>query len=493
MNRKWKYLSIVFFTGICVTALEVASARLISPYFGSTIYVWGGAIGTALFALAIGYWLGGVVIDRDPKDRVVAIVLLCAAVTTLIIPWMYQATTQSLSHWSALQHIPVSLGVILSMVILFFVPIMTLGMISPMVLRLSMSSVERLGSWSGALSGMATCGSILGTFIAAYATIPLIGTRWTIFASGTLLLFLSGYVALPSKRVRGVTVLLLLLTAVNISYQPFVARAGVVAEQESAYQLVQVIKQENTRFLVHDAALGVQSLYTPGTAYTNSPYDVFGLLPYLVTGQEQRRSVLLLGLGGGNIVRLFEEHLGSQFSFDITAVEIDPVVVDMARKYFDLDQLDVRVVIDDARHFLPNDTHQYDIIVIDAYTHETQIPVMLATQEFFQQTRQHLAPGGVMGINALAFQESRFLPKFLTTIRSVFPDVREATFTPGSLNHFIVAGESIDSDHVPKKLDSILQPYRDSALIRLTKVTPTPDIYTDDRSDLDLRVKPFLQ
>lgn len=493
MNKHWKYLGIVFFVGVCVTALEIASARLISPYFGSTIYVWGGAIGTALFALAIGYWLGGMVIDRYPSPKPLALILLCAAISTMVIPWMYQTTTYSLSHWSALQHIPVSLAVMLSMLVLFFIPILALGMVSPMVLKLTMTSVERLGSWSGLLSGVATFGSIVGTFLASYATIPLLGTRWTIYMAGALLFILSAIVSIPRKRMSVLSAVLLASTAMQIAGVPFVARVGVAAEKESAYQLVQVIKQKDTRYLVHDAAHGVQSLYTPGTSYTKSPYDVFGLLPYLIESKEKKLSVLLLGLGGGNIVRLFEEHLGNQFSFDITAVEIDPVVVQMAKQYFDLDQLDVKIVIDDARHFLRNDKNSYDIVVIDAYTHETQIPVMLATQEFFQQVQSRLQPGGVLGINAFAFRESRFLPKFLNTLSSVFPDVREATFTPDSLNHFVVAGESINPELVPKKLDSVLQQYRDSALVRLTKVSGGSDIYTDDRSDLDIRVKPFLQ
>lgn len=493
MNIKLKYLSIVFFTGVCVTALEIASARLISPFFGSTIYVWGGAIGTALLALAIGYWLGGTIIDRMPTNRVLSAVLFLSAVTTLLIPWMYQATTKLLSQWSAAENIPVAVGVMVSMSILFFIPLMAMGMVSPMALKLSMSSVEKIGSWSGALSGVATFGSIIGTFASAYGTIPLLGTRWTIYASGAILFILSVFIAALPKRVQMLGMLLLLLTGINIAIHPFIPRSGLAAEKESAYQLVQVIEQEKTRLLIHDAGLGVQSLYTPGIAYTNSPYDVFGLLPYLADNPDDRRSVLLLGLGGGNIVRLYEEHLAGQFTFDITAVEIDPVVVDMANQYFDLEQLTVNVAIDDARHFLRFDKQTYDIIIIDAYTHETQIPVMLATREFFQQTREHLSPGGVLGINALAFPESRFLPKFLSTIKSIYPDVREATFTPGALNHFVIAGESLDVNQVPAQLDPILQPFRDSALVRLKAVEPGTEFYTDNRSDLDLRVKPFLE
>lgn len=493
MFSKAKSLLVVFIVGICITALEIASARLISPYFGSTIYVWGGAIGSVLFALSVGYWLGGKIIDTKPEPRVISWVLILAGTTTLLIPWMYQTTTYALSHWSALKHIPVSVGVILSMIVLFFLPVLAMGMISPMVLRLSAKSVNNVGSWSGLLSGVATFGSIVGTFGAAYGTIPVLGTRWTIMMSAVLIYILSMIVSLPPKKVSMAMVLGVLVTGGLIIQTTFIPRPGLAAEKESAYQLIQVLEQNGTRFLVHDAGRGAQSIYTPGEFYTKSAYDVFGLLPYLAGGQEKKRSVLLLGLGGGNMVKIYKQLLEPEFSFDITAVEIDAAVVATAKEYFAIDEVEFTTVVDDARHYLRSSDKKYDIIIADAYTHETQIPAMLATTEFFSQIREHLNTGGVLGINALAFQESRFLPKFLATIAAVFPDVRETPFIPGSLNHFIVAGEKIDLSRVPVKMQEVVEPYRDLALVHLQQVTAGGDVYTDDRTDLDLRVRPFLE
>lgn len=493
MLSKAKSWIVVFIVGICITALEIASARLISPYFGSTIYVWGGAIGSVLFALSVGYWLGGKIIDRKPEPRILSWVLIFSGATTLVIPWMYQTTTYALSHWSALKHIPVSVGVILSMVVLFFLPVVALGMISPMVLRLSMKSVQNVGSWSGLLSGLATFGSIIGTFGASYITIPMFGARWTILVSAALLFALSVAVAWPPKKVSLAILVAVLVTAGLITQTSFVPRPGLAAEKESAYQLIQVLEQNGTRFLVHDAGRGAQSIYTPTEFYTKSAYDVFGLLPYLASGQQNKRSVLLLGLGGGNMVKMYKQLLEPEFSFDITAVEIDTAVVAMAKQYFNIDSVEFTTVVDDARHYLRTSDKKYDIIIVDAYAHETQIPAMLATTEFFAQIRERLNTGGVLGINALAFEESRFLPKFLATIAAVFPDVREAPFIPNSLNHFIVAGENIDPSRVPAKMQEVIEPYRGLALIHLQRVSAGGDVYTDDRTDLDLRVRPFLE
>ena len=255
---------------------------------------------------------------------------------------------------------------------------------------------------------------------------------------------------------------------------------------------MQVLDREQKRYLVYDAGRGAQSVYTPGEQYSGTPYDIFGMLPYMSHGETNHRSVLLLGLGGGNMIKLYKEVMEPEFTFDITAVEIDSTVVEVAKKYFDTNADDFITVVDDARHYLRLDDQRYDIIIVDAYTHETQIPTMLATTEFFQLISQHLNPDGVLGINAMAFTESRYLPKFLSTIAHVFPDVRETTFTPTSLNHFIVAGQAVDTSRIPPSMNEFTEPFRASALAYFRKVESSTDIYTDDRTDLDIRVRPFL-
>jgi spermidine synthase len=488
---KWKSLFLVFGVGLCITALEVASARLIAPFYGSTIYVWGGAIGTVLFALAIGYWLGGKVIDQRPRPEVVSWTLIVAGVTTVLIPWMYSFVISAVQRFETVVSVPIALSVTVTMGALFVVPIVALGMISPMMLRLTTTSIKDVGSWSGLLSGSATTGSIVGTFLSAYWTIPFFGTRMTIVVAGALLLVLSMiWHRQPISR-TSVMFGVLVLTSALVTQTPFLPRRGLAAERQSAYQLVQVVEQRGTRYLLHDTGRGTQSVYTPGSSITNGPYDIFGYVPFMVQSEQRTRNVLLIGLGGANMPRLYEQLLGDTFQFSITAVEIDPVVVSMAKKYFALDELDVNVVVDDARHFLRTTDKKYDIIIVDAYTHETQIPPMLATQEFFQQTKERLKPGGVLAINALAFSESTYLPKFLSTIATVYPDVRETPFAEGALSHFIVAGESLGVSGVPTIMPTELQRYRETVTQRLRSVTPTGDIYTDDRTDLDIRVQPF--
>lgn len=492
MNRKNAILT-VFIVGICITAIEVASARIIAPFFGSTVYVWGGAIGTVLTALAVGYWAGGKLIDRRPALSTISMTIRVAGFFVLIIPWIYGGVLWSLTNWTNHAHLPVGLMVVGAILALFFIPVMGMGMVSPMVLRMSLKNVDQAGSWSGLLSGVATLGSIIGTFISAYWTIPTFGSRFTVLGAAVLLLAISIQSIKRSPKILSVMIVALLLTGGIIASTPFVSRAGLVWAKESAYQLVQVIKQNDQRFLIHDAAQATQSLYQPSPAYLPTLYDVFGLLPYVSTNHDHHRSLLLIGLGGGNMVRLYEQAMEKDFDIDITAVEVDPAVVTAARKYFDLDTLKLRVIVDDARHYLRGSETKYDIIIVDAYTHETQIPPMLATKEFFTQVRDHLQPGGVLGINAFVQPGSRYFPKLASTVAASFPDVRTAPFIPGSLNQFVIAADDLNLTPKSETMNPIIRPYLSGTIAHLRRVQPSPDIYTDDRTNLEILVRPFLR
>lgn len=491
MNKRISFV-IVFVSGIAVTALEIASARLAAPYFGSTIYVWGGAIGTVLAALALGYWLGGKVIDRIYAPKVVTWVLLVAATTIELIPLFSTQVNTNLLHAANAWHSPIGFIIVVSMLSLFFIPLVCLGMMSPMILRLSLTTVEEAGGWSGALSGGATFGSIVGTFLAAYWTIPFFGTRATIVMAGAVLFLLAFMTSKIQKRVSVLVGALVLLSAVQASVTQLTPRAHVVWAKESPYQYVQTVEVDGVRYLVHDAAMATQSSYAPAAPNGPGPYDIFAVLPFLTGQTNQHRSVLLLGLGGGNMVRTFQRELGTQFTFDITAVEIDPVVIQAAQQYFGLQKHEANLVVDDARHYLRTTDKQYDIIIVDAYTHEMQIPPMLATREFFQEIHDHLNPNGLLGMNAFVTPGSRYIEKLRSTITSVFQDVRDVPFARNSPNHLIVAGQSINVDRLPRQLAPTMTVDVPSAIERMTVVSPGGPIYTDDRTDLELRVRPFV-
>lgn len=146
------------------------------------------------------------------------------------------------------------------------------------------------------------------------------------------------------------------------------------------------------------------------------PYSRFMLATALV--EPQPRRVLLIGLGGGGLNRFLRQAYPEA---QLTTVELDQVVFDMAREHmgFVPDERDV-VHIEDGRAFLKNKADRWNWIFVDAYRDST-VPPHLKTQEFYQLLKDHLEPGGVVAFNL--HSGSRLLASDLTTLRSVFREV----------------------------------------------------------------------
>jgi spermidine synthase len=116
-------------------------------------------------------------------------------------------------------------------------------------------------------------------------------------------------------------------------------------------------------------------------------------------GQKTLKDVLVLGCGAGSVVEIVR----GQYSKDcsITAVEIDPVVIELARKYFLLDRVrGLEVVCTDARAFVGSCTRRFDLIVVDLFV-DDQVPAPFRTREFLESLRKLLAPEGWLVFNAI--------------------------------------------------------------------------------------------
>ena len=159
-----------------------------------------------------------------------------------------------------------------------------------------------------------------------------------------------------------------------------------------------------------------QDVQHPDRIVMNYPQMMLGSLFV----KPEPKSVLIIGLGGGTIPRALHE-LVPQARIDV--VEIDPAVVKVARRYFDLGNNSALNVIEaDGRVQVKKalrEQKSYDLIMLDAFDHE-YIPEHLLTQEFLQEVRALLAPGGVLAANT--FSSSRLYDHESTTYASVFPE-----------------------------------------------------------------------
>jgi len=481
-------LSVSFLSGMSIMAIEVTSARLLAPHFGTSSFIWTNVIGVVMIALSLGYYFGGKLADSQPYTHVLLRIILLAAALFLVIPWVLKplafAVTYILASFPAT--IVIFIGSLLVALILFAIPLLLLGMVSPYIIRLYSQEASGVGSAAGLIFAISTMGSIVGTFLPTLLMIPLLGSRLTISIFALILVIITLF-GLVQKKLWLLFLLFLILPYTYFDKQRIKDINGLVYETESAYQYIAVEEREGGyQALVFNEGLGTQSLYHPDTVLTdNRYYDNWNLIPYLLI--KKQPEILILGLAGGTISRSLHYYFPHA---RITGVEIDNKVIETATRFFELEQPNLNIVNQDGRIFLEHSNQKYDFIVVDVYNNELYIPWTMTTQEFWQVVHDHLEPTGVMAININASsQQSDILVTMANTIASVFTEVTVIPHGETSWNYIVLAGEqSLDfsslSNLVDKNELTLLVP---DFLKRMYYVhySSDYDIMTDDKAPIE--------
>ncbi|QBD79943.1 spermine synthase [Ktedonosporobacter rubrisoli] len=440
--QDWLLIILVFVAGAASLAVEMAASRLLAPYFGTSLFVWANLIGLILLYLTIGYYVGGRIADRYPYPSafygltIVAALLICA-----IPPLSRPILSWSLSAF-ATYSISVFYGSLVSVILLFALPMILLGCVSPFAIRLRVEQIGKSGRTAGLLYAISTAGSIVGTFVPVLVLIPNIGTYRTFLVFAVALLLVAVVGLIVSQRNRGqdgrkavlkslllflllIPMLLSLLALRGPIKPPSGTNGGgvLISEHESAYNYIQVVQARGETQLVMNEGLGIHSIYDPTHVLTNGPWDYFMVTPYFNNPPfmpQQVRQVCIVGLGAGTIPREFSAAYGP---IPIDGVEIDGEIVKLGRQYFGMREPNLNVIVQDGRYFLQTTQKKYDVIGIDAYQ-QPYIPFQMTTSEFFQLVRSHLTPTGVATINVgRTSQDFRLVNALAQTMHTVFPNV----------------------------------------------------------------------
>jgi spermidine synthase len=466
---------LVFGAGTGTLATEISASRLLAPFFGSSTVVWANLIGLVLASLALGYWLGGRLADRRPSARLLGAIVLAAAVMVAAVPFLSRplldATARGLDELSA----GAVLGSFFGTLLLFAPPVVALGIVSPFAIRLAIDDVGSAGAVAGRLYALSTAGSLLGTFLPALVTIPLVGTQRTLIGSAVVLAasatVLLGRRALP----------LVVAVAALLAIPPGTVKAtdGVLYEHESPYQYIQVVERDGVRRLYLNEGIAVHSLWRRDTVLTGGIWDAFLAVPLLLERPPERLAVL--GNAGGTVARAFGTYYPQ---VEIDGVEIDPAVSDAGRRYLGLGDNSRLTVHDaDARPFLRRTDERYDLVYVDAY-HQPYVPFYLATREFFALVRERLRPGGLVALNVATVPEDRRLVRGLTsTLAREFPHVR--VWPVLRFNH-VVVGLTRPPPAGPRVAPSReLEPLVRLLARDLRPAGPLEDAWTDDRAPVE--------
>lgn len=471
--------TVIFISGGAILALELLASRIMTPYFGVSLYIWTGILSITLISLALGYWAGGKfagsakapAVDRlnqmyalMPAVAALAIVAACLAYPHLFAP---------LAGWSLIA------GAFAACVILLFLPLVATSAMNPLLVAIALHGRARHTGDAGAgrVFFMSTIGSVAGVLVTAFAMTPYLTNFVATLAVALTLALLSLAMALTSsvrlaaRPVVAATALVAAAASLLLLWQADaytgrsqpVAYAGrtwqVEASFGSLFGTVKILKSrpedDNGEFLriYFQDGLTQNTVDSSGRSMSFYTYALEALAYAYRPGM---RSALVLGLGAG-IVPMQLARRGVA----VDVVEIDAASLRVAREFFGFDPERVRLHHADARAFVHDCPQRYDVVVVDLF-HGDGTPDYLVTREFFRGLKNCLAPGGAAVFNTFAdLERPASYAHFLATLHAELPALtlyRPDWENAVRLNSFVVAGAQalpaparITLDYVPPR------------------------------------------
>lgn len=531
---------VVAISGMATLGSEIAAARLLAPAFGSSTVIWANTIAIVLVALALGAWIGGRIADSGPNPhRMFALMLGGAgllALTPILATPLLGAGVEALDEINA----PGFFGSLVAVLLLVATPLALLGAVTPYAVRLALDEVEasgddaiaRAGRTAGRLSALATGGSLVGTFLAALAMIPLLGTRRTflLFALSLAIVAAWGLLATTARHepnapdededagaeaprrgypITFAIVVPLAIVALFVLPAPTIKAAGsaerLLEERETNEQYARVLQSaDGTRIMELGEGHAIHSLWRQGTVMTGLYWDELLALPHL-SGRSPRR-VLILGNAGGTAATAMR---ALDPNVVVDAVDYDAQLAELGRRWFGLGGDRLNLKTGDARVELRRSEPGYDAILVDAYR-QPYIPFHLSTREFFTLARERLAPGGVVIVNVGHPAGDDELEKVLAAtmraagLRSVLRDPAQSLNTqlvgsatdldPAALQRAAAlaegrsaTGEGVRAPATPADLAQLAGTMRETAA-RLEPARRGGPVYTDDKAPVELLI-----
>jgi spermidine synthase len=474
MSRPIAYL-VVFVSSCCTLILELVAGRILAPFIGVSLYTWTSIIGVVLAGISLGNYLGGRIADRWPERRTLGILLVAGGLASLaILPLINIATaiptgdlidpSNRLGGVLSLDRAALLiLRIVVITTLIFFPPSFILGMVSPVVIKLTLRDLAHSGGLVGKVYALSTLGSIVGTFATGFVLVQLAGTRIIVLGVGVVLLLMAaafgdlvrvGRAAAPLAV--GVLLVGLLVPARNVkAYACFdganVERVDCVRRSvtdgwdqatstgclhETPYYCIKVadhpvpsrdnqtVKELILDHLVHS----YNSLENPNYleyGYIKVYAEIADYLAQRVPGQAIR--VLYVGGGGYTLPRHIEATYPNARQ---EIMEIDPGVTQTVYEQLGVDPRTTNITTYnvDGRLMLnqlaATNGGQYDLIIGDAFN-DLSIPYHLTTREFDQELKGLLKDDGFyLALVIDKLRGGKFMPAYTDTVLQVWPAVQ---------------------------------------------------------------------
>jgi spermidine synthase len=497
--RKGYLYFTVFCAGMTSLAIEFAASRLLGNTFGTSNLVWASIIGLILIYLTVGYFIGGRWADRTPTLQTMYTVLAWGGFTAGLVPFISRPVLRMAAEAFDQLQVGILFGSFTAVLILFIVPVTLLGMISPFAIRLAIVDSRQAGRISGQIYAISTLGSFIGTFLPVLVLIPLVGTTFTFLAFSLFLTLVALAGLLVSSGWRRALLwiwmpITLCILGLLWGRGPIKRTAGEIYERESAYNYIQVLELDGYRYLRLNEGQGIHSEWNATDLNYGGPWQEFLVGPFFNPPPyhtTQVKNIAIIGLAAGTVARQSTDVFGS---VPIDGFEIDPVIIDVGRKYFDMNMPNLNAIAEDGRVGLARSEKSYSLIAVDAYR-PPYIPPHLTTREFFEMVKEHLTPDGVLVVNVGRSPIDRTLiDQIASTIQTVFPSVYVAD-VPGSFNTMLYATmQATKLDNLQTNLNLLREDTQAKPLllvsiqVALDNLRPTPPVdvvYTDDKAPIE--------
>jgi spermidine synthase len=374
--------------GATVMAVELLAARMIAPYFGSSLYVWGTVIGFTLLALAIGYFAGGVIADKYGGPDTLLWVLLTASIFLMLMPVS--------SQWLTIAFVNITPGVavVLVSLILILPPLLFLGMVPTFLIRKLSARADSAGSNTGVVYTISSASGIVALPVFGFLVIPRYGLTMPSIITGLAVGLIPLVKLIAGQRYISLGFIPVALFSfwATKTHQPGKA-VDVQYYSEGLLGQLLVVDVSKDRFLFVN-----RTGQTWVDKETFKPkWDYASYVKSICSESPEKSNALILGLGGGTVANIFQNSLG----FNVDAVELDQRIADVAKQYFGLNSK-VNVVVDDARHYLEESQKKYDVILFDVYRGEAP-PSHVFTLESLTKTKSLLKENGLIIVNFNGF------------------------------------------------------------------------------------------
>ena len=492
-NKIFLYLT-EFFAGMSVMAVELGASRLLAPYFSSSQIVWTIIIGTIMIAMALGNIYGGRMADKNPDPDKLYGRIIIAAIWIALIPVLGKYIVIGISAviiFSVNSNYLVWAAFAACMIIFVF-PLFLLGTVTPSLVKYAVDDLGDSGKTVGMLNASNTIGSIIGTFVPTFVTIPAVGTSITflIFAGILLLLSVIYFASKKTKSIKAIVgVVVLIIGCITGKSDSFAFwENDLQFEGESIYNYLQVKENDRAVYLSTNVLFGVQSVYQKSDTLTGMYYDYAMAAPLMAgVNEKDNLDVLILGMGTGTFATQCDRYYGN---LTMEGVEIDEDITNLAKEYFHLSD-NTPVYTYDGRAYLNAIDKKYDVIMVDAYQDIT-IPFQTSSVEFFTLVKDHLNEDGVMVVNMnMRGQKEGNINQYLAdTISTVFSEVYTAD-VKGSTNRELFASNNEEIMDVFEINSNMIESSDLSVLMNqvsqnMVSYESSDYIMTDDKAPVEL-------